>query len=144
MNALSPRLHPLWSVVILLGGLLVLFPTTGRTEEEAPLPTAPAASRIFHVQTPGLSEEFEISLRAGRKGVIEVVLLSTGDPLEGYKIELYDVVQKKSLKIVDSTVDGLLRFRGLPPGKYRVYLRKDPVLHIASSVNIADLKLKEE
>ena len=135
------KLYPTLSR-FLLSCSLVLAARASLADDSIPSET-PDPNRIT-VTCGTVVEDATLVLPPNKKAQLDVFLMSAGDPIDGYKVELMDVRNQKQVAIVPTPVDGLLRFRRLAPGAYRVYLRKSADQVGITSVRIGDLKLKEE
>lgn len=83
----------------------------------------------------------KVELAEGELGDLTVYLKSLGDELNGYTIYVIDDLDRQVASEV-STAVGIVRFTGIPAGRYRVQVEvKRSVRGVKVPVSVGDMKL---
>ena len=107
----------------------------------APLSAHAADIRVL---CPELQEIPRLELGDRERAKMSIYLVSSGDMLDGYLIEVVLPADGRTVAKKVSDVYGELTFNALGPGVYKVYLRKPEDLTLKSSVRISEIRLEKE
>lgn len=110
-----------------------------------PLSAGLASAAEVRVMCREIAEIYSIEIEQDERVQLTVYLKSSGDPLDGYKVELYSFpLQRTARPLAEqrSNIHGTVTFRDLPPGSYHVQMKPEekPVL----TVEIGDMRLKKQ
>ena len=104
---------------------------------------ATAAEQI-RVVSADVVETPTVELEPKEKAVLRVYLMSAGDPLDGFTLELVRRPEGKLVSRKTSDAHGVLEFPALGPGDYRIYFRRPEAVAQKSSTRVAEIRLEKE
>ncbi len=92
----------------------------------------------------GLSDVYSKEIGAGRKATVKVFLMSAGDPMEGYIVQLFSSAGQAPVLLAEKETDGfgMITFNGVTPSKYLVVLKRGGKPHL--SVSLGDIRIFKE
>jgi hypothetical protein len=89
-------------------------------------------------------EERKLELKSGQTAEVIVYLKSAGQTLDGYKIALVNNATRRSERLANSDLHGIVRFKGISAGSFTVLLSRPKNRVGSRSVNLGDVVLEIE
>ena len=105
---------------------------------------APCAAEEIRIVSTEVVETPVVDLEPKEKAIMTVYLMSAGDPLDGFTVELVRRPEGKVIAKKISDANGVLEFPALGPGNYRVYFKRPEAVALKSSTRIAEIRLEKE
>lgn len=105
---------------------------------------APAFADTIEIAGGGLSDVYTKEISAGRKATVKVFLKSTGDPMDGYIVQLFLTTGRVPELLDEKETDpsGMITFNGVLPSKYLVLLKRGSKHRL--SVSLGDIRIFKE
>lgn len=101
-----------------------------------------ASIKTMEVRARGLYEVKTKQFGSEERAMIEVHLISAGEPVEGFQVSLFRTEDLKHVSTLRSDRHGMIRFFPLNPNKYTLILRRSLRMRRDTTIAIGDFFIK--
>ena len=103
-----------------------------------------AFAQTIEIVSRNIPDVYRLELAEGEKATITVWLKSSGDPLDGYTVQLWTMSKGSPAVIAEKISDaqGVIFFRGMGSGRYLIVLKRTDKPQL--TVDLGDMRLSRE
>lgn len=103
-----------------------------------------AGADTIEISGTGLSDVYTKEIESGKKASIKIFLKSSGDPLDGYIIQLFKTSGAAPVLLLEKKTDGsgIVTVNGVVPSRYLVALKRGDKSLL--SVQLGDIRILKE